>query len=260
MCRLFAFSFNKDTHKEDRITCLESFKALAVTGGVLPLSTPGHADGWGLVVYKECEDAPRFYKSTLSATEDSDFKAESFLDDGLLESGLAHLRKKTVGDTSLSNTHPFIEGEYSFIHNGTVATGDEPYARLTPACHGCTDSERLFKRFLEIRYEGVATRDAYKKMLEETKDLYPTYSAINTILHDGEHIYLSRVINMGNLNYEASSLLTYYTLYVGTTPDGDIVVSSEKIPYKETTYTLIPNDSMSVITLSNGSIETYALV
>ncbi len=259
MCRLFAFSFNKDTHKEERVLCLDSFRALAGSGAVLPNSTPGHADGWGLVVYKERGNAPHFYKSTLSALEDSDFEAESFLNNSIQETGLAHLRKKTVGDTSLSNTHPFVEGEYSFIHNGTVAKGDEPYARLTPLCGGCPDSERLFKRFLEIKNEGDGTKDAYKKMLEETKDLYPTYSAINTILHDSEHIYASRVINMENPNYDALSLENYYTLYIGKTRGGDVFVSSEQIPYKETTYILIPNDSMSTITIATGTIETFQL-
>lgn len=260
MCRLLAFSFNKNTDREEKISCLNSFKELAITGEVFATSLPGHADGWGIVVYKDTEELPCLYKSITSASEDNDFKAESFFREKQRESGLAHLRKKTIGEASLVNTHPFVEGRYSFIHNGTIAKSCELYTGLSSYCEGVTDSERIFRRFLEIKKsEAMTTIEAYTKMINETVDLYPTYSAINTILHDSERIYVSRVINKNKTNYEPSVFENYYTLYVGITGNNDIIVTSEKLPCRDIVYTLLPNESISIITLATGSVETHLL-
>ena len=261
MCRLLAFSFTPETNKEERVSCINSFKTLSTSGSVLPMSTSGHADGWGFSLYKEKRVTPFSYKSVLSAVEDSRCKVESFFDGGIYESGLVHLRKMTVGGASLVNTHPFIESEYSFVHNGTISQSEKLYENLSAYCEGSTDSERLFRRFLEIKKnEIVSTQTAFTKMLKETKELYPEYSAINTILHDGVCIYVSRIINQHNTKYTFSDTEKYYTLYVGTTKCGDTIVSSEKIPYEDIVYTLLPNDSVSVITLSSGILETHQIV
>lgn len=260
MCRLFAFSFNKETCIEDKLACINSFRVLSTTGSVLPMSTPGHADGWGLSIYKDELIVPSCYKSTLPAAEDFHCKIESFFKSGACESGLVHLRKMTVGGASLVNTHPFVESEYSFIHNGTISQSEKLYENLSTYCEGVTDSGRLFKRFLEIKKsEAVSTHVAFVKMLKEIKELYPEYSAINTILHDGACLYVSRVINPNNPKYRFSDTENYYTLYIGVTKRGDRIVSSEKIPYEDISYTLLPNDSVSVITLASGSLETYQL-
>lgn len=61
---------------------------------------------------------------------------------------IAHVRKKTVGETSLVNTHPFQRGEIVFAHNGTVTAVNALVARSSRAqlaqIAGDTDSERLF--------------------------------------------------------------------------------------------------------------------
>ncbi len=260
MCRLFAFSFTESTTQQEKLECLNSFRKLAVTGAVLASSESGHQDGWGISLYKHKDTTPHIYKSIAQALEDKEFKAETFFSNISLESGLAHLRKKTVGEASLLNTHPFIDGKYSFIHNGTIAKETAPYEELSALCEGATDSERLFRRFLEIKNSrDISTLQAFTIMIEETKTSYTSYSAINTVLHDGDYMYVSRVINTHNPHYEASAVESYYTLYLGATPNGDTVISSEEIAYKDITYTLLPNNSISVIPLSAGSVEIYQL-
>ncbi len=166
------------------------------------------------------------------------------------------MRKKTVGEASLANTHPFISENYSFSHNGTVSHA-EAYPALTSYCEGATDSERLFRRFLEIKAtKGLITLDAYREMLLEVQNIYPEHSALNTMLHDGEQIYVSRSINMNNKNYSEDELLNYYTLYLGKTVKGDVIVSSEMLPYENTVYTLLPNHSLSIIDITNNNVET----
>jgi glutamine amidotransferase len=61
---------------------------------------------------------------------------------------IAHVRKKTVGETALANTHPFQRGHFVFAHNGTVRDVGALRVRTSPErlaeIEGDTDSERLF--------------------------------------------------------------------------------------------------------------------
>ena len=168
MCRLFAFSFQVETIENKRAEYLNSFRNLSVEGRVLNRMFPGHEDGWGAAIYTKGETVPSVYKSVASAFGDGDFKNVKVFKNGMPQTGIAHLRKKTVGDASLVNTHPFVDGVYSFAHNGTVSEG--LYEELASRCEGGTDSERLFRKFLTIKEKGgLSTHDAYKEMLVETK-------------------------------------------------------------------------------------------
>lgn len=258
MCRLFSFSFKENTKQQDRLDLISSFRKLATCGMVPKTIESGHYDGWGISLYTKNEELPILYKSISTANNDKDFKDTDFFKENQEESGLIHLRKKTVGETSISNTHPFVEGIYSFIHNGTIEKGDGPYKELNSLCKGATDSEKLFRKFLQIK-ENKNTLEAFLEMLKTTKENYPTFSAINSILHDGKSIYISRVMNTKYPEYIPWGLEDYYTLYVGKSEDGDIIVSSEKINYKNTEYFLLPNDSVCVIALETGNREMVSL-
>jgi predicted glutamine amidotransferase len=259
MCRLLTFSFKENTNKQDRIECINAFRKLARSGMVPTTIESGHGDGWGLALYKEDEESLNIYKSVAAADVDQEFSGDSFFKEGIGQSGLAHLRKKTVGETSLENTHPFVEGVYSFIHNGTVAKGDGPYTELTSVCQSATDSERLFRKFLQLR-ENKTTLDAYLEMLKKTKETYPTFTALNTMLHDGKCIYISRVMNTNHPQYESLGLEKYYTLYKGETTDGDVLVASQQLPHKDIAFSLIENNTVVVIDLEKGTQETISLV
>lgn len=259
MCRLLAFAFKETTTEEERVNTISAFQALAKTGTVPLTIEKGHYDGWGIAVYTVGVTEPKVYKSTLRADDDSRFDATALLHGGVFQSGLAHLRKKTVGDTAFVNTHPFVEGKYSFIHNGTVQKGDGPYVELSSSCGGVTDSERLFRKFLTIANEKP-TLDAYLEMLLTTKERYPGFSAVNSILHDGTYMYISRFINEGYPDYVRFGLEDYYTLYLGRTSNGDIIVCSEKLPFKDIEYTLLSNNTISVINLATGEQETVEVL
>ena len=146
MCRLFAFSFHADTVNNSKHSFVDSFIKLSEHGAVLPTSSPGHHDGWGIVSYSSSKDIAVHYKSVSSAHCDTQFRSDVLFKDSNSRSGLVHLRKKTVGETLIENTHPFVDGVYSFIHNGTISHSGT-YANLSAVCEGATDSERLFRRF-----------------------------------------------------------------------------------------------------------------
>ena len=125
-------------------------------------------------MYPSDKNVPHQHRSVKSAHLDETFDEDLFFREGFSQSGLVHLRKKTIGETLLENTHPFIHGSYSFIHNGTVSHA-EAYPTLTSHCKGGTDSERLFRRFLEIKAtKGLITLDAYREMLLEVQNIQNT--------------------------------------------------------------------------------------
>jgi predicted glutamine amidotransferase len=260
MCRLFAFSFTSNVTKEAKSEFVDVFKSLAFCGAVLPRSTPGHQDGWGMAVYSSDNSKIVNHKSVSSAHLDNSYAGDLFFKDKLPQSGLVHLRKKTVGETLLENSHPFIQDMYSFIHNGTISQR-EVYPSLAPLCQGVTDSERVFRRFLEIKdIKQLSTVDAFVETLHEVRNLYPEHSALNSILHDGEQILVFRSINMNNKNFSGEELLNYYTLYLGKANDGSVIISSEKLPHKELTHTLLPNHSLSIIHTPTNTYTTRLLV
>lgn len=257
MCRLFGFAFSDTTKENKKIEYLNSFRQLALTGAVLNQSVPGHQDGWGTAVYTEGVTIPSVYKSIHSALyDDNNFDSHQLFQNNIPQSGVAHLRKKTVGEVSLLNTHPFVDGTYSFVHNGTICASEQTYGELATSCDGNTDSERLFKKFLEIKKnDNLSTEEAFRVMLLETKRLYPGYSAINTILHDGDALYVSRVINTDrpHLEYTKDQMESYYTVYLGKTKNGDNFISSEKINIDDIVHTSLSNNTFCVIDRTTGA-------
>lgn len=256
MCRLFAFAFSDTTEEDTKIQYLNSFRQLSLTGAVLNHSVPGHQDGWGTAVYTEGVVTPSVYKSVQSALADIDFDQQHLFHNKLPQSGVAHLRKKTVGEVSLLNTHPFVDGAYSFAHNGTICDTEQTYGELASGCQGNTDSERLFKKFLEIKKNSnLSTQEAFKIMLLETKRLYPSFSAINTILHDGDSMYVSRVVNVERFNceYTKDQIENYYTIYLGVTKNGDSFISSEKMNTDEIIHTSLANNTFCIIDRTTGT-------
>ncbi len=103
-----------------------------------------HADGWG-VALRQGDDWVVHRRTTCAARctqyATMDFGATLVI---------AHVRKRTVGELAIANSHPFRHGHFVFAHNGTVAEPAlaELIGRTAPehiaAIEGSTDSERLF--------------------------------------------------------------------------------------------------------------------
>jgi glutamine amidotransferase len=100
-----------------------------------------HADGWGLAL--RSGDTWTVERSTTCAARCARYANLELL----ATLAIAHVRKKTVGELALVNTHPFRHGHFVFAHNGTVDT-TAILSRTAPehlaAIEGTTDSERLF--------------------------------------------------------------------------------------------------------------------
>lgn len=127
-----------------------------------------HPDGWGVAAHggrdslappsltaqgaegSRSEHGWRLHKGTARASECSRFQAIAAYSAGTML--VAHIRQKTVGPTSVANTHPFLRDGWVFAHNGTIKDQDfvkeRVSARRRAEVEGETDSEMLFALLL----------------------------------------------------------------------------------------------------------------
>ncbi len=109
---------------------------------------------------------------------------------------VAHVRQKTVGTTSLANTHPFRQGSLVFAHNGTVNSLGPLVAGISSArlaeIAGDTDSERLFG-FVATRVDDAA--DVERGIVAAVRDLHALGNIGSTsfLLSCGDRIYAHRL-------------------------------------------------------------------
>ena len=141
MCRMFAFM--------SRVS-LKVQRSLVKADNALHLQSRHHPHGWGIAYYLAGESEPRQVKSATAAFNDERFtRVSEFLTSHAV---VAHVRKATVGDLGLENTHPFHWRGWTFCHNGTVfgfrRIEQEVRALIHPRFLDCivgtTDSEALF--------------------------------------------------------------------------------------------------------------------
>lgn len=108
-----------------------------------------NADGFGLAWYDR-QPHPGLYCDVYPAWSDPNL--HSLADQVSARLFLAHVRASTGTATSRNNCHPFVQGRWSFMHNGQVG-GFEQFRKdadmMIPAelyAHrkGATDSEALF--------------------------------------------------------------------------------------------------------------------
>ena len=192
MCRFLGIAANEPT--EFRIVLREAPRSLAAL-------SREHRDGWGIAVFDACSATWQIEKGVACATEDERFHRLAIGTRG--EILISHIRQKTIGDTSLANTHPFVRGRWIFAHNGTV--NDVAWLRAGSSAErlaeivGQTDSELLFAWML-TRFDeaGVAGAPA---SLETDKALgavartcreRPGFGAFNFLLSDGTTTYAHR--------------------------------------------------------------------
>ncbi|MCF8058762.1 MAG: class II glutamine amidotransferase [Bacteriovoracaceae bacterium] len=139
MCRLFGF--RSVIQSQVHSSLVDAENALGIQSG-------SHPDGWGVAYY--VENSPHVVKSAQAAVGDAIFKRVSGVVSS--ETVVAHIRKTTVGNNNILNTHPFQYGNWIFAHNGNITDfndkKDELKARVSPSLRrfilGETDSELIF--------------------------------------------------------------------------------------------------------------------
>jgi glutamine amidotransferase len=164
-----------------------SFRGFHHRGG----RTDHHADGWGIAFYEGL--GCRLFIDTAPAAESPVATLVRTYPIRSLNV-IAHIRKATVGQIGLENTHPFMRemwGRYwTFAHNGTLERFALPRRgerRYRPV--GTTDSEAAFCHLLETLREafpdGDATPAELYPMVKGVADELAGHGDLNFLLSDG---------------------------------------------------------------------------
>ena len=138
MCRLFGLH-------ADRLVVTATFWLLEAPDNLVEQSKR-NPDGTGLGVF-EADGKPVLDKQPIAAWQDSQFAIEAHELSGT--TFIAHVRYSSSAALELRNTHPFLQDDRIFAHNGVVTGLDVVDARLRELgvddlVQGETDSERIF--------------------------------------------------------------------------------------------------------------------
>ena len=108
-----------------------------------------HKHGWGISACSTDTRKTELVRDLTLAAESEKFaeSSKNLKSDG----ALLHLRLASKGLTvDLSNNHPFIYGDYSFMHNGTIKSIDSVQKFVDPRYldkfTSTTDSERYYDK------------------------------------------------------------------------------------------------------------------
>ena len=153
-----------------------------------------HQDGWGIAIRNGDDWA--VHRSTACAAECARYAelvAGLAIETRLL---VAHIRRKTVGEKSIANTHPFRRGHFVFAHNGTVNDVPALVARSSAArlaeIEGDTDSERLFA-FVLTHIDAVG--DSERGVVAAVRELHAMgdVGSASFLLSCGARLYAHRL-------------------------------------------------------------------
>ena len=138
MCRLFGLH-------ADRRVVTATFWLLEAPDNLVEQSKR-NPDGTGIGVF-EADGKPVVDKQPMAAWQDSQFATEAHELTGT--TFIAHVRYSSSAALEVRNTHPFLQNDRIFAHNGVVTGLDVVDARLRELgvddlVHGDTDSERIF--------------------------------------------------------------------------------------------------------------------
>jgi glutamine amidotransferase len=183
MCELLGMECNVPTD------IVFSFSGLALRGG----KKGPHADGWGLALY-EGHRARAFLEPAAAANS----ALAKYVRENPIKTllAVAHVRKKTRGDVSLANTHPFVRElwgrHFVFAHNGTVrGARNLDLGRFHPI--GDTDSEHAFCALMNrldrtFHDYPKRPRDLWEAVAREGGRIGKR-GTFNFLLGDGSHLY-----------------------------------------------------------------------
>ncbi len=178
-----------------------SFTGFSQRGG----STDHHADGWGIAFFESDGAQPgkgiRYFVDKQSA---STSPIAQMLRSYPIKSHhvVAHVRKATVGQVTLENSHPFVRelwGRYwVFAHNGDLKD-------FAPALHGSfkpvgdTDSELAFCWLLQElakSHAGVPSVGELSLTLAELVPQITRHGTFNFLLSNGQALWAHASTNL----------------------------------------------------------------
>jgi glutamine amidotransferase len=185
MCRLFGLH-------ADRRVVTATFWLLDAPDNLVEQSRR-NPDGTGLGVF-EADGKPVVYKQPIAAWQDRAFAAEAHEVTGT--TFVAHVRYSSAAALEVRNTHPFLQDDRIFAHNGVVEGLDLIDAQLTrlgaaDLVRGETDSERVFALITGCIRRGGDVRAGIVDAVGWLADNVPIF-AVNILLSTATDMWALR--------------------------------------------------------------------
>lgn len=201
MCRLYAFRANEPTRVECSLVHAQNALMEQSRGDSEGLV---HGHGWGVADYPN--GGPIVEKQTWAAYHGEHFKKKA----ARVYAGtvVAHVRRATVGEPAIENTHPFSNGPWIFAHNGTIPNFAEVRDRMIPSIDpfyaneikGTTDSEHIFLYLLSLwrqrPQEPIVEllAQGLSQIVQWSREVDPVAAiGLNVVLTDGQRLVGSRL-------------------------------------------------------------------
>src|SRR5215211_2883338 len=190
-----------------------------------------HDSGWGMAVYERADGLdPRCVRFPEAAFSDPDFLDATDIRGRIFN---MHVRRATMGELRLENTHPFCLGSYSLGHNGTILRYPRMLQPDMRRPEGDTDSEYLFNLLMHDFDDGdpvACLRETMRRAVECSP-----FSGLNVLFSDGERLFAYR-LGLFDLHWLARP--------------GQLLVASERVTrepgwhsvQQDVLLTLDPND------------------
>ncbi len=145
--------------------------------------------GWGMAVYRRPEgNEPTLARFPHSRPTSDELDRATALRGRIFN---VHVRRATQGDLTPENTHPFCLGNYTFAHNGNLAS---PAALLEPGVRppmGETDSEAVFN-YLMAHYDPGNPVGSLRYLVSAVI-ARSAFSDMGFLFSDGERLYAYRL-------------------------------------------------------------------
>ena len=214
-----------------------------------------HCDGWGLSTMNQSGSHIFVDKEVEAAAESTTFDAT--VAKNIADGALLHLRWATKGiSISENNTHPFVYGDYSFIHNGSIFPPDAIAPFIDPKFNslivGESDSERYFYLVMtEIEKLGLVA--GVKSALAIIKEHGDTTS-LNCMLMNRDYFLTVSEHNTARKPDWAAD--DYYEIKYLPTPEGVLFASSG---WNQPGWTTLDNHHAALVHRSSFEIEVIAI-
>ena len=214
-----------------------------------------HCDGWGLSTVDQSGSHIVLNRKVEAAAASSTFDAT--VAKNVADGALLHLRWATKGiSISENNTHPFVYGDYSFIHNGSIFPPDVIAPFIDPKFKSLiveeSDSERYFYLVMtEVEKLGLVA--GVKSALAIIKEHGDTTS-LNCMLMNRD--YFLTVSEHDTARKPDWAPDDYYEIKYLPTPEGVLFASSG---WNQPGWTTLENHHAALVNRSSFEIEVIAI-
>ncbi|MEL6571720.1 MAG: class II glutamine amidotransferase [Pseudomonadota bacterium] len=253
MCRIAAYVGPEIPLENIIVRPKHSLLAQSQNATEAKLSVNG--DGFGVAWYSAHDKTPGLYRDVLPAWADDNLtnlcrmiRAPLFL---------SHVRASTVGKTSRDNCHPFVNGKWSFCHNGQIPhfkaierqmEQDLP-DDLYHARRGSTDSEMIFLSLLAnwLEADPATAMSATLDEIDVAESIRPV--KLTCVFSDGEKLY--------GFRYGSDGVAP--TLYLSDTLDnGGRAFASEPLTGVATGWRAVPPNTLCQLDAAGCELSEFA--